>query len=235
MAASPAIPSVSQSPTPGTLSLPANNQSRSRSPSPEQATKEKNTPKKARSDEFTVVVIGAGSVGKSALTISFVQNHFVETYDPTIEDSYRKQVCVDDTPCVLHILDTAGQEEYSALRDRFIRNGQGFLLVFSMAALQTFQDLPQLHTKLLQVKDVDSVPFILAGNKIDLADQLEVTQADAVAFAAKYGMPFFATSAKNRINVDQVFVQLVREMRKCPLKGGDANPEAKPKKRCTLL
>ncbi|KAH3760849.1 Ras protein Rap 1b [Pelomyxa schiedti] len=228
-------PSTSPSPSPNALNVPGDRRSRSPSSGDDKAKAQKPVVC-ARSDEFTICVLGSGSVGKSALTISFVQNHFVEVYDPTIEDSYRKQISVDEVPCILHILDTAGQEEYSALRDRFIRNGQGFLLVFSMTSLQTFQELPPLHTKLLQVKDVDSVPFILVGNKIDLADQLQVTQSDAEDFASKQGMPFFATSAKNRVNVDQVFLQLVREMRKCPLRVGDGSDTRKPsKRRCTLL
>mmetsp|Transcript_1486 Transcript_1486/g.1896 ORF Transcript_1486/g.1896 Transcript_1486/m.1896 type:complete len:86 (-) Transcript_1486:463-720(-) len=60
--------------------------------------------------EFKVVVIGSGGVGKSALTIQYIQNHFVDEYDPTIEDSYRKQVTIDNETSVLDILDTAGQE-----------------------------------------------------------------------------------------------------------------------------
>lgn len=54
--------------------------------------------------------ITAGGVGKSALTIQLIQNHFVDEYDPTIEDSYRKQVVIDGETCLLDILDTAGQE-----------------------------------------------------------------------------------------------------------------------------
>ena len=54
--------------------------------------------------------MSAGGVGKSALTIQLIQNHFVDEYDPTIEDSYRKQVVIDGETCLLDILDTAGQE-----------------------------------------------------------------------------------------------------------------------------
>ena len=60
--------------------------------------------------EYKLVVVGAGGVGKSALTIQLIQNHFVDEYDPTIEDSYRKQVVIDGETCLLDILDTAGQE-----------------------------------------------------------------------------------------------------------------------------
>lgn len=59
--------------------------------------------------EYKLVVVGAGGVGKSALTIQLIQNHFVDEYDPTIEDSYRKQVVIDGETCLLDILDTAGK------------------------------------------------------------------------------------------------------------------------------
>ena len=79
-----------------------------------------------------VVILGGGGVGKSALTIQFVSSKFIETYDPSkvhcciltlvaIEDSYRKQVTLDDTIYMVSVLDTAGQEEYSAMRDQYMR------------------------------------------------------------------------------------------------------------------
>lgn len=64
-----------------------------------------------------MVMVGGGGVGKSCLTIQFIQNHFVSDYDPTIEDSYRKQLSVDGVAVMADILDTAGQEEFSAMRD----------------------------------------------------------------------------------------------------------------------
>ena len=60
--------------------------------------------------EYKLVVVGGGGVGKSALTIQFIQQHFVDEYDPTIEDSYRKQCSIDEEVALLDILDTAGQE-----------------------------------------------------------------------------------------------------------------------------
>jgi len=57
--------------------------------------------------EYRIVLLGAGGIGtKSALVVQFVSNRFVEKYDPTIEDSYRKQVYVDDIPCILDLIDT---------------------------------------------------------------------------------------------------------------------------------
>ncbi|KAF9152100.1 Ras- protein Rap-1b, partial [Mortierella sp. AD011] len=105
--------------------------------------------------EYKLVVLGSGGVGKSALTVQFVQSVFVDRYDPTIEDSYRKQVEVDNQQCMLEILDTAGTEQFTAMRDLYMKNGQGFILVFSIILASTFEELGELHRQILRVKDVD--------------------------------------------------------------------------------
>ena len=74
-------------------------------------------------------------------TVQFVQGIFVEKYDPTIEDSYRKQVEVDGHQCMMEILDTAGTEQFTAMRDLYMKNGQGFVLVYSITVQSTFNDL----------------------------------------------------------------------------------------------
>ncbi|KAM9764258.1 GTPase HRas isoform 4-T6 [Dama dama] len=103
--------------------------------------------------EYKLVVVGAGGVGKSALTIQLIQNHFVDEYDPTIEDSYRKQVVIDGETCLLDILDTAGQEEYSAMRDQYMRTGEGFLCVFAINHAKSFEDIHQYRPSSLQGAD----------------------------------------------------------------------------------
>ena len=61
-------------------------------------------------ETYKIVILGGGGVGKSCITFRFVNNQFLEKYDPTIEDAYRKDFVVPDCePCVLEILDTAGQ------------------------------------------------------------------------------------------------------------------------------
>lgn len=89
--------------------------------------------------EYKVVVLGSGGVGKSALTVQFVTGTFIEKYDPTIEDFYRKEIEVDSSPSVLEILDTAGTEQFASMRDLYIKNGQGFILVYSLVNQQSFQ------------------------------------------------------------------------------------------------
>ncbi|CAG0912733.1 unnamed protein product [Notodromas monacha] len=163
--------------------------------------------------EYKLVVVGAGGVGKSALTIQLIQNHFVDEYDPTIEDSYRKQVVIDGETCLLDILDTAGQEEYSAMRDQYMRTGEGFLLVFAVNNGKSFEDISMYREQIKRVKDADDVPMVLVGNKCDLSTRsIDMNQAKDVA--RSYAIPFIETSAKTRMGVDDAFYTLVREIRK---------------------
>jgi len=96
-------------------------------------------PRRRQMKEYKVVVLGSGGVGKSALTVQFVTGTFIEKYDPTIEDFYRKEIEVDSSPSVLEILDTAGTEQFASMRDLYIKNGQGFILVYSLVNQQSFQ------------------------------------------------------------------------------------------------
>lgn len=163
--------------------------------------------------EFKLVVVGAGGVGKSALTIQLIQNHFVDEYDPTIEDSYRKQVVIDGETCLLDILDTAGQEEYSAMRDQYMRTGEGFLLVFAVNSVKSFEDISSYREQIKRVKDAEEVPMVMVGNKCDLSTW-GVQMNEAREVAKQYGIPLVETSAKTRMNVDEAFFALVREIKK---------------------
>lgn len=164
--------------------------------------------------EYKLVIVGGGGVGKSALTIQLIQNHFIDEYDPTIEDSYRKQVTIDDETCLLDILDTAGQEEYSAMRDQYMRTGQGFLTVYAITSRSSFDEISSFREQILRVKDADKVPMVVVGNKCDLESERQVSKAEGQDLAKSFGCPFLETSAKSRINVEESFFELVREIRK---------------------
>uniref|UniRef100_A0A3B4AS59 GTPase KRas n=1 Tax=Periophthalmus magnuspinnatus TaxID=409849 RepID=A0A3B4AS59_9GOBI len=186
--------------------------------------------------EYKLVVVGAGGVGKSALTIQLIQNHFVDEYDPTIElqDSYRKQVVIDGETCLLDILDTAGQEEYSAMRDQYMRTGEGFLCVFAINNTKSFEDV-HLYEQINRVKDSDSVPMVLVGNKSDLNSRTVETK-QAQELARSYGVPFVETSAKTRQGVEEAFYSLVREIRKYKETNRSSKKSKKnSQRRCIIL
>ncbi|KAK3324721.1 ras-like protein [Podospora appendiculata] len=164
--------------------------------------------------EYKLVVVGGGGVGKSCLTIRMVQDHFIDEYDPTIEDSYRKQCVIDDEQALLDVLDTAGQEEYSAMREQYMRTGEGFLLVYSITSRESFEEITTFQQQILRVKDRDSFPMVVVGNKTDLEHQREVSEAEGRALARSFGAKFVETSAKNNTLVQEAFYDLVKEIRK---------------------
>jgi len=170
-----------------------------------------------------LAVLGDGGVGKTALTIRLCLNYFVEAYDPTIEDSYRKQMTVDNEPVVIEVLDTAGQEEYTALRDQWIREGDGFLLIYSIASRPSFERIQVFHEEIQLVKNepghstqaVRPLPIVVVGNKCDVLDQdRQVTSEEGSRLAASLGAyPFYETSAKLGLNVEAAFVNAVQLVR----------------------
>ncbi|KAI8849931.1 small GTPase superfamily [Chytridium lagenaria] len=182
-----------------------------------------------------VIMVGSGGVGKSALTLQYMYGDFIEEYDPTKADSYRKKVSLDTSDCFIDILDTAGQEEYAAIRDNYYRSGEGFLCVFSLTEVESFTHTQEFRDQICRVLDDESVPFILVGNKADLGDR-KVTTREAEAVAKKWGCGYVETSAKTRMNVDEAFQSLMRKIRdRKEEKGAVKAGAGKSGKKCVIL
>merc|ERR1712029_1169539 len=190
---------------------------------------------------YKMVVVGDGFVGKSALTIQLILGEFVAEHDPTIEDSYRKQTVLDNETCMLDVLDTAGQEEYSAMRDQYMRTGDGFLIVFAVDNRDSFENVHNFWTQIMRVREEQvrqksggggkdggcGVPMVLVGNKCDLWAGSRCVEADEAKRVAKekFHIPFVETSARTRLGVELAFDTLVREIRK-DRKGGSDDESA---------
>ncbi|ANB11004.1 Ras family GTPase RAS2 [Sugiyamaella lignohabitans] len=177
---------------------------------------------------YKLIVLGDGGVGKTALTIQLCLNHFVETYDPTIEDSYRKQVMIDDQPATLEVLDTAGQEEYTALRDQWIRDGEGFILVYSITSRSSFSRIKNYYSQIERVKDEDPFAIVLVGNKSDRKGERQVSEQDGEQLARELGdnVAFFESSAKLNINIEKAFFECARKCR--VIRHPETNPQGGP-------
>ena len=116
------------------------------------------------------------------------------------------------------------------MRDLYMKNGQGFVLVYSITSLATYNDLAELREQILRVKDANQVPMCLCGNKCDLDDDRVVSKEQGAMAAQQWGVSFFETSARKKINVDEVFYDLVRQINaQMPAKA------EKKKKKCTIL
>lgn len=168
-----------------------------------------------------------------------------QTYDPTIEDAYRKQLVVDNRMCFVEVIDTAGQGEclpllsFSYISNRCrgvcditrsvgavstlifqnptqshktLREGQGFILVYSIASRSTFERLEVFRQSMRRVKRGDPI-FMLVGNKCDKTYEREVSREEGAALARQFGCEFLETSAKTAQNVERLFTNLVRNLR----------------------
>lgn len=162
--------------------------------------------------QYNVVMLGSGAVGKSAITVQMVSGHFLSSYDPTIEDSYRTTININNKDIILNIIDTAGQEEFYALRDQYMRSGDGYIIVFSITSVTSFLEVNAIKEQLNMVLDVDNntlIPIILVGNKCDLEEYRQVHSLDAQRLAEEWKVKYFETSAKNKTNINKIFEELV--------------------------
>jgi len=181
---------------------------------------------------YRLVVMGDGAVGKSCLTLQFTRKQFIEDYDPTIEDAYRKSWDVDGHNVTLDILDTAGQEEYDSMRAFHIQGGAGFVCVYSITSMDSYKRIITILKEIRRLKDKERFPTILVGNKADLEDKREVETELGQQLADEFNTDFLETSAKHGQNVDEVFVLLVRFIRN---ETGWQPRKSKPFGVCVLL
>ncbi|XP_032156122.1 ras-related protein Rap-1b-like protein [Sapajus apella] len=132
----------------------------------------------------------------------------------------------------LEIWDTAGTGRFTAMRDLYMKNGQGFALVYSITAQSTFKDLQDLREQILPVKDTDDVPMILVGNNCHLEDERVVGKKQGQNLARQWNnSAFLESSAKSKINFNEIFYDLVQQInRKTPVPG-----KACKKLSCQLL
>lgn len=165
----------------------------------------------------------------------------MEDYEPTKADSYRKKVTVGGEECQVDILDTAGQEDYAAIRDNYFRSGEGFLCVYSVCEPESFANTTDFREQILRVKGEteENIPFILVANKIDLADKRQVSKEEGQARADEWKVPYIETSAKTKENVDKSFdalMEVIQSHKKEESKTGTKpNEKKKKKKKCVIL
>ncbi|KAK6327519.1 GTP-binding protein Rit1 [Coregonus clupeaformis] len=165
------------------------------------------------SREYKLVMLGEGGVGKSAIIMQFISHRFPEDHDPTIEDAYKTQIRIDDEPANLDILDTAGQAEFTAMRDQYMRAGEGFIISYSITDRRSLQEARQFKQLIDRVRRTANTPVVLVGNKSDLTHLRQVSVEEGKELAREFQCPFFETSAAFRYYIDEVFAALVRQIR----------------------
>jgi len=157
-----------------------------------------------------VCMLGTGGVGLTAIIRQFLFKELFLRYDPTVEDMYFGTVIVNGERRNLEIMDTAGQEEYSALRDQYIKGYRIFVYVFSVTSVTTFNAIDKLVKQTLRAHEHDNIYGILIGNKIDLKSDRTVSREEGEAKAKFWGMPYIETTIYDRSTILHAFGALMK-------------------------
>ncbi|KAH9519576.1 Ras GTPase ras2 [Bulinus truncatus] len=148
----------------------------------------------------TFVYLGNDKEDEEEIIVSEANNLAISDSDSDTSD--------DNQTCLLDILDTAGQEEYSSLRDLYVRAGNGFVIIYSITDRQSFKEAEAIYNWLKRLKS--EIPnAILVANKQDLLTEATVSSQEGIELANKMGIHFYETSAKTGSNVKEAFVGLV--------------------------
>jgi len=168
-----------------------------------------------QSNDYRVVVLGAGGVGKSSLVLRFVQGTFRESYIPTVEDTYRQVISCDKNICTLQITDTAGSHQFPAMQRLNISKGHAFILVFSVTSRQSLEELKPIYNVIREVKsgETELIPIMLVGNKCDEESSREVDASICENLSKQWQCGYMEASAKTNTNVKELF-QALLEMEK---------------------
>lgn len=167
--------------------------------------------------EYKIFICGMHGSGKSALTLRFLFGNYKDDQDA----AYVKQVQIDQDgnnfSCILSILDDSTLEEFSSFTEQWMKESDGFLLVYDVTSRVSFEEAGNIYKKIIKLKKEHGnkqVPIVIVGNKCDLEDQRQVTQQEGMKYAQKCNIPFYETSPKEDINNDECFYQLAREIRR---------------------
>ena len=162
-----------------------------------------------KTEDFTIVVLGKGTVGKTSLIFQYIKKSCPTDHDPTVEDSYTTQIrTFTGEERQFKILDTAGEDDYQTMIDEWIKAANGFLLLFAINDKESFEAL-KAKVERIKKNNKGDLPIILVGNKCDLESSREVEKQSAVDYAKTIGAKYYETSALNdrNGNVKIVFQQ----------------------------
>ena len=168
----------------------------------------------AKTEEIKIITLGNSAVGKSSFIIKYTENKFKEDYLFTLGIDYKNKVIKlkSGKDVRLKIFDTAGQERFKSCSASFIKKAQGIILIYDISNLGSFKSINNWMESIKELAK-EKLPIILVGNKCDLSDdKREVSIKEGQDKANEFNIPFFETSCKNGININEVFEKLIENI-----------------------
>jgi Ras-related protein Rab-8A len=158
-----------------------------------------------------MLVIGDSGVGKTSLLVRFDEDKFSPNFITTIGIDYRtRMVDMENKKVKLQIWDTGGQERFKTITMTYFRGAHGIILVYDVTDPLSFENIRSWMAN-LQANASSDVDRILIGNKCDMADKRVISTQRGQDLANEFGIPFFETSAKSSINVEECFMSLAKD------------------------
>ena len=161
-----------------------------------------------------VIILGDSGVGKTSLMNQYVKKKFTTKYKATIgADFLNKEVVVDNRTVTLQIWDTAGQERFQSLGVAFYRGADCCVLVYDVTQQSSFKNLESWRDDFLiqaSPRYPERIPFLVLGNKVDLEHRSVPARRAQAWCDNNNNTPYFETSAKEAINVEQAFEAIAR-------------------------
>lgn len=183
-----------------------------------------------------LAVFGDHGVGKSRLLSQQCMCRSAWIPFTSDECSYRKLANIDDEMSVLDIQDFSVLEEFTALRNQWIRDADGFLIVYSISSRSTFERAERFRDEIFRVKNVDTVPLMLIGNMCDKVTEREVSREEGYVMARRLGCEFLETSANTCVDIERSFYILTRIIQaERDKKYALEHSKAKKERRCNIL
>jgi small GTP-binding protein len=167
---------------------------------------------------YKVLIIGNSTVGKTSFLLRFCDGKFEPESLTTIGvDIKKKFIKRNDKNIQLNICDTAGQEKFRAIAKNYYKNVDGIIIMYDISSEKSFQDIKNWIDSITNNVDVSKIGLIIAGNKIDLTDKRQVNEDMRKSLEKKQNIKVIETSAKDNINVNEIFIELVDQMEKLGL------------------
>lgn len=160
---------------------------------------------------YNVLVLGAGGVGKSAITQRYVNNEWNDVYDPTVEDSFTKVTNHRSGPVQLEIVDTAGYDQFTGFSDILINAADGFIIVVSYDSPESLELANYILTAIRRSREDEVIPVIVACNKLDLKENYDIQALEVrlTALAGRAKSQYVSCSARDNRNILRVFENLL--------------------------
>ena len=162
---------------------------------------------------YKVLLLGNSYVGKTCILLRFSEDTYNDDYEVTIGLNYRiKTLNIDNNPIRMQIWDTSGEEKFKAIAKNFYRGAHGVLLIYDICEKNSFLDVKSWIEQIIENTDNDDIVMILCGNKCDMEKERNISRNEGENLANSYKIPFFECSAKENINIDEIFNTMAKNI-----------------------